>query len=220
MAVTVYKRRGSRNLKLSVNAHGVRVTIPAWAPYKAGVDFARSRQSWIADQRPAPRLLSHDQAIGKSHHLYFEPTGGQIIRTRVSDIAVTVKHPVSLSSYSPAVQQAAAEAAIRALRKQAEKLLPQRLAYLAGRHGLEYRAVSVKRLKGRWGSCDQHGNIVLNLFLMRLPWPLIDYVLLHELTHTRVLRHGPVFWDEMAKLMPDVKTARREIKRHHPVLNG
>jgi hypothetical protein len=89
---------------------------------------------------------------------------------------------------------------------------------LAQKHGFEYSSVSVKRLKGRWGSCDQHQNIVLNLYLMQLPWELIDYVLLHELTHTRILRHGPDFWAAMQRVLPNVKAIRKEMKQHQPVL--
>lgn len=221
LAVTVYKRRGGRNLRLSVNAHGqVRVSIPAWAPYKAGVDFAKSRQDWIVSQHRQPNLLASGQAVGKAHHLVIEarevarPTG------KLLGSNVLVRHPYDMSPDDPEVQKTARETAVKALRKQAEQLLPQRLAMLAAKHGFDYKDVTVKRLKGRWGSCDQDSNIVLNLFLMQLPWKLIDYVLLHELTHTRIMRHGPDFWGEMQKLIPDIKEVRRQMREHHPVLNG
>ena len=71
--VTIYKRRASRNLRLSVAADGaVRVSIPLWAPYRAGLEFARARQPWIA--RPASDQsagLIDGQAIGKAHRLRF-----------------------------------------------------------------------------------------------------------------------------------------------------
>lgn len=221
LAVTVYKRRGSRNLRLSINAHGqVRVSIPAWAPYKAGVDFAKSRQEWILTQQHQPDLLTTGQTIGKAHHLVMEASRTDKITKRLLGSTVLVRHPFDLSPDDPAVQLAAREGAVKALRKQAERLLPQRLATLAEQHGFTYSEVSIKRLKGRWGSCDQDSNIVLNLFLMQLPWPLIDYVLLHELVHTRIMRHGPDFWGEMEKYIPDVKAARKQMREHQPVLNG
>jgi predicted metal-dependent hydrolase len=220
LSVKIYKRRGNRNLRLSINPAGqVRVSIPAWAPYKAGLDFARSRQAWIAAQRPQPHRLVHGQAIGKAHHLEFVAKTGVIKPvSRMQDSLVVVKHPPALLASSAEVQAVAREAGVRALRRQAEQLLPQRLATLATRHGFSYRAVSIKRLKGRWGSCDQRGNIVLNLFLMQLPWPLIDYVLLHELTHTKVLRHGPDFWSAMSAVLPDAKSLRREMHDYQPRL--
>ncbi|MGH7192412.1 MAG: M48 metallopeptidase family protein, partial [Candidatus Saccharimonadales bacterium] len=102
----------------------------------------------------------------------------------------------------------------------AERLLPQRLAAVAEAHGFDYGGVHIKRLKSRWGSCDQDGMIVLNLFLMQLPWEYIDYVLLHELMHTRIMRHGPDFWQAMAELQPDVKALRGRLREYRPALDG
>jgi predicted metal-dependent hydrolase len=116
------------------------------------------------------------------------------------------------------VQAAARKASIRALRSEATLLLPPRLAELAQRHGFSYGEVSVKPLKTRWGSCDQAGNITLNIFLMQLPWHLIDYVLLHELTHTRIMRHGPPFWEAMEHLLPNVTAIRKEMREHRSAL--
>jgi predicted metal-dependent hydrolase len=220
LAVTIYKRRGNRNLRLSLGSNGqVRVSIPAWAPYQAGLDFANSRIDWIRHQQKPARLLSHGQAIGKAHHLHFvaqdsadKPSG------RVQSSLVIVSHHTSQIVSQADVQQAAYEASVRALRRQAEQLLPQRLATLAAAHGFDYKSVRIKRLKSRWGSCDQSTNIVLNLFLMQLPWELIDYVLLHELVHTRVLRHGPDFWRAMEAVSPDVKTRRQALRQYRPAL--
>lgn len=221
-AVTIYKRRGSRNLRLSITSTGkVRVTIPAWVAYGAGLAFAQSRQGWINEQRQPRTVLETGQAVGKSHHLEFVAVPGAAkVTSRVVGTAVVVRYPADQTPGIPAVQKIAVEAGIRALRHQAEQLLPQRLVQLAVHHGFTYRGVTVKRLKGRWGSCDQYGNIVLNLFLMKLPWELIDYVLLHELTHTRVLRHGPDFWQSMAAVSPQAKALRKQLRDHQPVMSG
>jgi predicted metal-dependent hydrolase len=112
----------------------------------------------------------------------------------------------------------ATAASLRALKLQASHLLPQRLEVLAQRHGFTYTSVTIKNLKSRWGSCDQNRNITLNLFLMQLPWHLIDYVLLHELVHTRVMRHGPPFWSAMAAVEPRTQSLRREIKAYKTTL--
>jgi predicted metal-dependent hydrolase len=123
-----------------------------------------------------------------------------------------------MAAQDPEVQKSAHRASIRALRTQAEKLLPVRLKQLADKYDFEYASVSVKQLKGRWGSCDTRGHITLNLFLMQLPWHLIDYVLLHELTHTKQLNHGADFWDEFLSHEPKAKDYRKQIKEHKPIL--
>lgn len=222
LPVSIYKRKGNRNLRLTVSAEGeVRVSIPAWAPYSAGLDFARTRRDWITSQRRPGRLLVDGQPVGKAHHLYFRPKAGAVRpASRVAAGAVIVSHPPALGHGDPAVQKAARAASIRALRAQAEQLLPQRLAALAETHGFSYAEVSVKQLKSRWGSCDQDGRIALSLFLMQLPWEYIDYVLLHELVHTRVMRHGPDFWSAMTQLLPDAKSIRKSLRGYHPALDS
>ena len=222
LPVTVHKRKNSRYLRLSLAPSGkVRVSIPAWAPYSAGLKFAKSRQAWIRQQHKPVRQLSQGQAVGKAHHLEFVPKPAAAkVASRVYDTTIVVSHPAMAEPASPEVQQVANEAAVRALRIQAEQLLPQRLATLASAHGFTYNSVSAKRLKGRWGSCDQQGNIVLNLFLMQLPWELIDYVLLHELTHTRILRHGPDFWQAMQAVLPKAKQLRKTVHDYQPVINS
>lgn len=219
--VTIYKRRGSRSLRLSIRSDGsLRVTIPTWTPYAAGLTFAYSRLEWITRHAPPKAaLLEHNQAIGKAHRLQFVPAASATkIASRVRQTEVIITHPATQLSSDAMVQAAATRASIRALRRQAEKLLPIRLEELAQKHGFRYRNVVIKHLKTRWGSCDQHKNIALNLYLMQLPWQLIDYVLLHELTHTRVMRHGPAFWQTMEQIEPNVQALRKAIRSHRPVL--
>lgn len=223
-AVSLYKRKGARTIRLSINARGeVRVTQPYWLPYAAGEEFARSRQEWIAGHMTnrKSRLLEPGQFIGKQHRLVFEASPAlSKINSRVEDQVIRITYPAALGTDDAAVQAAAHKASIRALRNEAEALLPGRLRQLAVRHGFTYRSVQVKQLTGRWGSCDSYRNIVLNLFLMQLSWELIDYVLLHELTHTNVLRHGPDFWRAMERVLPDVQIRRKIIRQHQPVVGG
>lgn len=218
-AVTVYKRRSSRSLRLSVSAEGkIRVSIPSWTPYKVGLAFAESRLGWIQSQLSPRHVWTDGQPVGKSHRLSFVPgVDVKAISATVSGTTVRISHPVSLPFTDQSVQVAADKAAVRALRLQAQRLLPQRLGQLASKHGFSYRSVKIRQLRGRWGSCDMDTNITLSLYLMRLPWELIDYVLLHELTHTKVMRHGPDFWRAMRSISQSSDHHRRELRRWRPV---
>jgi len=218
--ITIYKRKASRSLRLSIAADGrIKVSIPSWAPYKSGLEFAASRRQWITANERRLDLLADGQAIGKAHHLRFAAAAISAPLSRLLANEIVIRHPAELAISDPTVQDKARQAGIRALRRQAETLLPQRLEALAQRHGFNYKSVRIKQLRSRWGSCDQQTNIVLNLYLMQLPWQYIDYVLLHELTHTKVLRHGPDFWREMESLLPNVKQIRKQLRNHQPVLS-
>jgi predicted metal-dependent hydrolase len=81
----------------------------------------------------------------------------------------------------------------------ARRVIVDRLAELARRHGFEYNRVYVRNQKTRWGSCSARNNINLNVNLIRLPEALRDYVILHELVHTRIKNHGLQFWDELER---------------------
>lgn len=220
--ITVYKRRGSQNIRLTVADSGkIKVTIPAWASFKAGVGFAEARKDWIQQHTAshAVTVLQEGQAIGKAHRLHFSADStrtGAVARIRGSEI--NVYYAPSLSRTSTIVQKKAADAALRALKLQAKKLLKQRLDSLASAHGYTYASVKVKQLKSRWGSCDQDKHIVFNVYLMQLPWHLIDYVIMHELAHTKVLRHGTPFWQEMHTYTPRAKQLRTELHGYQPTL--
>ena len=209
-------------MRLSISPRGeVRVSMPFWLPYKAGEQFARSKMDWILNHqaKSVSSQLEHGQSIGKAHRLHFEMQHSAMrVSTRLASNEVRIMHPASLPASDPSVQRAARSASIRALRKEAEQLLPQRLQTLSARTGLGYREVGVKSLKSRWGSCSSTKDITLNLFLMQLPWHLIDYVLVHELTHTKVMRHGKPFWDELERHIPTAKQLRKEINQYQPIL--
>jgi hypothetical protein len=216
--VTVIKRKGNRHLKLTISPDGkVRVSIPPWAPYRAGLDFVISKQPWINTQLFGPTILNEGDPIGRAHHLHFEvnvdldrPKG------RINKNLVLITYPPNLPPTSFEVQKIASQTAIRALRKQAESLLPQRLKLLSTKHNLPVSEVKVKQLSRRWGSCDQKKLVVLNLFLVQMPWELIDYVILHELTHTKHLNHGPEFWGELELLLPNARQLKKQLNEHHP----
>ena len=220
LEVTVYKRRLSRSLRLSLAANGeVRVSVPSWSTFKSGERFANSKLPWILEQRQQPTVLQQGQQIGKTHQLLFRVSVSALkTTTRIKDNKIVVTHPIALSTTASEVQTIAQRAAVRALRQESIRLLLPRLENLAHRHGFTYTDVTIKQLTSRWGSCDQNRHIALNLFLVQLPWELIDYVLIHELVHTRHLNHGADFWDSFETELPGAKKLRSHIRKHKPVI--
>lgn len=101
---------------------------------------------------------------------------------------------VPSSGTSPVIpQKALRDVLAEVLREEAKILLPQKLSYFAEQYGFKFRKVTIKHNSSNWGSCSRAGNINLNLNLIRLPEPLCDYVLLHELCHLKEPNHGPHF---------------------------
>lgn len=107
---------------------------------------------------------------------------------------------------------------ISELRRRAKAELPVRLAELASRYGFVYNRVAIKHNSTNWGSCSTKGNINLNLNIVRLPKPLQDYILLHELCHLRHNDHGEGFHlllehlltDNLMRLLADCEAGQPE----------
>lgn len=216
--VKFYKRRNARSLKIRIDHNNqVRVTLPTWAPYQAGIEFVKSRQDWINKHRTAERVFKTGGRVGKAHRVEFVASVGLLsVRSVVKHQTIQIKLPTGVASSSHAAQIAARRGAVVALRRESAALLPIRLKQLAKQHEFSYSSVQIKHLRSRWGSCNQHREISLNLYLMELPWPLIDYVLLHELTHTQHLSHGSDFWTKLTSCLPNAKQLRTQLRAYHP----
>jgi predicted metal-dependent hydrolase len=88
--------------------------------------------------------------------------------------------------------------------KAKEKITP-RVKKLSKSTGFEYADLKFRKLEKRWGSCTPSNTIVINIDSIRLPFSLIDYLIVHELVHTKVKSHSKEFWAELSKHVPNWK---------------
>ena len=101
------------------------------------------------------------------------------------------------------------------LRKEAKRILTHRTQMLAVKYGFSYTDVKIQSSKTRWGSCNRKKNINLSFYLMLLPEFLADYVILHELCHTKEMNHSPRFWEWMDRVTDGkAKKYRTELKNY------
>ncbi len=211
--VRVSRRRGSRTMRISVTQNGeVRLSIPYRVSLKEGVKFLQQKQVWLDKHQTEETYLDSGARIGKAHRLIITPTTNIKTTVLISSDTVSVGIPEDMDVDT--VQKKVADAARRVLKKEAESLLPQQLMHYAKTHGYEVRSVVIKPLQSRWGSCSSRGDIILNSYLMQLPWPLIDYVLLHELAHLHHHNHGAQFWANVEQMVPSYKARRVALKKY------
>ncbi len=95
---------------------------------------------------------------------------------------------------------------------QARKFLRQRTEDIARLYNFSIQRVFIRNQKTRWGSCSGANNISLNIKLAILPEMLRDYVILHELVHTRIKNHGPDFWHELDRYVGNAKALSKRLK--------
>ena len=94
--------------------------------------------------------------------------------------------------------------------------LISQLEELARIHKFQYARASIRNQKTKWGSCSAKNNISLNINLVRLPDQLRDYVILHELVHTRIKNHSKKFWAELDKYVAgSAKDLSKKLRKYH-----
>ena len=82
--------------------------------------------------------------------------------------------------------------------KAKEKIVP-RVQKWSKSIGLDYQELKLMKLEKRWGSCTPTNNILINIEAIKLPFTLIDYLIVHELVHTKIKNHSKEFWAELSK---------------------
>lgn len=216
--VVLSRRKGTRHLRIAIKSDN---TILLTAPYliteKKAVDFLLAKEEWIEKHAKPVSEFEENSLIGKGGRviLHVDPSADPHVRVNKYDVVVTVADEQDI--YDVNIQKKITESADKSIKKQAEMLLPQRLQQLSEKYGLDYSMVTVRKLKSRWGSCDSHNNITLNMYLVQLEWSLIDYVIIHELVHTMHRHHQPEFWSEVERVLPNHKELRKRLKIHKTI---
>jgi predicted metal-dependent hydrolase len=96
--------------------------------------------------------------------------------------------------------------------KQAEEKIIPKVKFHANNLGVKYNAIKILDLKYRWGSCTLKNNINFNWRLIKAPINVIDYVIVHELTHLIVPNHTPEFWNVVSVQLPHYNKAKDWLK--------
>lgn len=116
-------------------------------------------------------------------------------------------------------QQAAAmgiltDKEIRKLKRDAKKIIPERVEYYAKLSGITYNRIFIRLQKSRWGSCSVEGNLNFNALLALMPLEVLDSVVVHELCHRRHMDHSKDFYDEVLKIFPEYKKWDKWLKQN------
>ncbi len=98
------------------------------------------------------------------------------------------------------------------LMRQAKRIFEERLNLYAPQLNVHWTRLSLSSAGTRWGSAKSDGSIRLNWRLVHFRMSVIDYVVVHELSHLRVMDHSPRFWSTVESIMPDYAQLRRQLK--------
>ena len=218
--IKIRKNKFARSVKLSVGVDGsLRASIPYYSPEFAVRRLVNGNRDEIRKMlatHNAKNSYQDGDLIGKTHTLFLRKFSGEEIKISNEGNQILVQIPQELAFENQLVQSEIRKTVSKILRKQAKAYLPRRIDFLAEKYGFSFEKLRFSHTGTRWGSCSSSGTISLNIALMNLPHHLIDYVIIHELCHTRQMNHSSKFWQEVEKYCPDYKKYVQEIKQFSP----
>lgn len=215
-AVKIFRRKGLKYMRITVNHDGtLRLSLPWFVPKNIAIKYLISKKSWIKKhQKPKVPAWTDGRRLTKNYVLKLELTSRKTTYSEKSSGTYKIHVPEHLNDSLK--EQLIKDQVLKFLRSEAEKILPEKLNVLAKKHGYKVKAVKIKKLKSRWGSCSHEKAISLNILLIHIPEKLSNYVLIHELAHTRHLNHSKAFWEEVESKIRDYKERRKELRKFNP----
>ena len=215
----------SKHIRVRILSNGLKVTLPPRSTENDAMKFIHSiRVKLIQKQEKLEKgLETRNILIDENSRLQTltfaveaKPVQRKNIYFSLKNSTLNIEFPVGTDCSATENQQYFWNGISYFLRKEAKRLLPDRTKQLAQKYGFVVNDIKIQSSKTRWGSCSREKNINLSLFLMLLPAHLVDYVILHELCHTKEMNHGDKFWAWMDKVTDGKsKTMRKELKNYH-----
>ncbi len=223
LEIKLKKSFKAKNISIKIKPfEGILVTVPMLVSFKLAEDFVKTKIKWInknlskvQKQEQSYTFFSANNSFKTRSHLV-NITSTELSKNTVhienTNVKVLISKKLSISSEEN--QLYIRNIILEIWRKEAKEYLPKRVKALAIDHDFNYQKLTIKNTKSRWGSCSFDNNINLSLHLMRISNELIDYVILHELVHTKVKNHSSKFWETLEKHCPNSKILDKELKKY------
>ncbi|MDD5376842.1 MAG: SprT family zinc-dependent metalloprotease [Candidatus Gracilibacteria bacterium] len=202
-------RASRRSISIQISkTYGLVVRAPFSVPEDIIHAFVDRKSDWIMKH-----LARHtEQRERKNNTLYYL---GHIYPFEYNLLQKeTVTHSGGMFTFSGKVKDSGMEQAAltRWYRKQAQIYLSERVYHFSGKHELKHRKIRITSAVTRWGSCNGHNDLNFPWRLLMAPKEIIDYVVVHELSHTVHKNHSKYFWNLVESIIPDWKAHRRYLK--------
>lgn len=219
----IRKSLKAKNIQVQINNRsGLEIVIPHRARFYNIDDILQTHRSWIeknlkkyhktlaknpnGKEFELPLVLDFQAIDRKIQFIYQEKDNEHIRIKHCSENVYLISGPLKAKS-------AIKRALQRWLVLQAKKYLTPWLENLSRQTNLKFSEIRVRRQSTLWGSCTAKQQISLNAKLLFLPSNVTQYVLLHELCHTKHMNHSARFWNLLLQFDPDCLQHRRTLRQ-------
>ena len=214
--------RRKKTLQLTIDDDGAIVASPMNTPDADIRRFVLKNADWILESVAQRNALIESSRLVSGNAL---PYLGREIRLAIRDEAalgtrlefVDWKFEISVpENLEPDERDDMIRRELVAwYRSQAERVIGELVdrwwRFFAGANGRRPPAL-IRDQRRRWGSCSSDGTLRFNWRLVMLREDIIEYVVVHELSHLEQMNHSPKFWEVVAKRLPDYKERRRTLR--------
>jgi len=202
----------SKSIKATLKDENfILVTLPYFCPFKNARAFLLKNFEKIKNFTGLKNSKKYDTNFTTKFDTLKIIAKDELRYEKISNI-IYFYYPKDSDFKEDFIQKEFRKAHLEALKIEARNYLPERLNFLALKYGFKYNKIALKNQKSRFGSCSYQNNINLNIILMKYDFSIIDYVLIHELVHTKIKNHSNSFWTEVQKYCPDYKELRKILK--------
>lgn len=99
-------------------------------------------------------------------------------------------------------------------KRYAKRHITKRLTEIAKQHKFKYNKVFIRDQRTKWGNCSTEKNLSFNWRLIKTPNFVIDYLIFHELVHTKTMNHTHKFWTELRSFLPEYQEAVKWLDKY------
>jgi predicted metal-dependent hydrolase len=231
-AVAYCLKRGKRStIGMSVGPDGLDVRAPRWVSVGAVETVLHEKAEWIV--RKLQEMQERQQQMQSTIIQWRDgatlPFLGNDVLLRLdashsfsncgaalgieADLNTGLTRQVLQVAVAQTARQPQIRDAVQAwLMQQAKDNFTQRLNQFAPSLGVRWKKLSLSNAATRWGTASADGAIRLNWRLIHFKQDIIDYVVVHELSHLRVMNHSPLFWETVRTVVPDYAQRRAQLR--------
>lgn len=196
----------ARRLAVRVLPGGVvEIVVPRGTRPQAVQQFVTRHRNWIdrkvvqyqpAEPVPSDGLPEHIAftASGQDFGVRYREAPGSPRLQQDGDLVTVCGDCARIALVRHALQRFAM--------RMAHEVLAPWLEKLSGASGLQFERLQIRRQRTRWGSCSRNGTISLNACLLFQQPAVVNYLLIHELVHTRHMNHSRRFWAAVESIEP------------------